>query len=146
MLRLTSAALALAALPLAHALGNGLARTPQMGWNPYNAFNVYTTEAQYHQQADLLVSTGLAALGYNYFVLYERPIPHSRRRQADVSTGRRDSGWQAKSRASNGSFQWDTSRLPAGVPALSSYVHNKGLKFGLYSDGYVYRLPCTLLR
>jgi len=115
MLRLAGAALALAAPPFALALGNGFARTPQMGWNPYNAFNVYTTEAQYHQQTDLMVSTGLAALGYNYMIM--------------------DSGWQGKSRASNGEFQWDTSRVPAGIPALSSYVHNKNLKFGIYSDG-----------
>jgi alpha-galactosidase len=74
MLRLACTALALAAPQLALALGNGLARTPQMGWNPYNAFNVYTTEAQYHQQTDLLVSTGLSALGYNYMILCARPL------------------------------------------------------------------------
>jgi alpha-galactosidase len=69
MFTLAGAALALAAPPLVQALGNGLAKTPQMGWNPYNAFNVYTTESQYHQQTDLMVSTGLSALGYNYMVL-----------------------------------------------------------------------------
>jgi alpha-galactosidase len=28
----------------------------------------------------------------------------------------------------------DKKKFPSGMPALSKYVHSKGLKFGLYSD------------
>ena len=58
--------LAFALLAPVLALDNGLSRTPTLGWNSYNAFNVDTTEEQYRQQADALVSTGLAAAGYRY--------------------------------------------------------------------------------
>ncbi|KZV93489.1 glycoside hydrolase [Exidia glandulosa HHB12029] len=110
--------LAAAAAPaFVSALNNGQAVTPRMGWNPYNAFSCDTTEAQYHTQTDALVSSGLAALGYTYMIT--------------------DCGWQGTKRAADGSFTWDTMRLPAGMPNLASYVHARGLKFGVYSDaGY----------
>ncbi|THU97111.1 glycoside hydrolase family 27 protein [Dendrothele bispora CBS 962.96] len=86
-----------------------------MGWNSYNAFLCDTTEAQYHAQAQTLVSLGLNKLGYQYFNL--------------------DCGWQGTSRNSSGGFTWNTATIPSGIPALSNFVHNLGLKFGLYSDG-----------
>ena len=49
--------------------------------------------------------------------------------------GSSDCGWQGKSRNASGGFTWDTVILPSGVPALSSFVHDLGLKFGVYSDG-----------
>ncbi|KAH0585891.1 hypothetical protein H2248_007172 [Termitomyces sp. 'cryptogamus'] len=97
------------------ALSNGLASTPPMGWNSYNAFSCATTEAQYKATAQRLVSLGLSSLGYEYLNL--------------------DCGWQGKTRNASGGFTWDTTTIPSGIPALSSFVHNLGLKFGLYSDG-----------
>ncbi|KAF5344899.1 hypothetical protein D9758_011556 [Tetrapyrgos nigripes] len=89
-----------------------------MGYNPYNAFLCDTTEAQYHTQAQALISLGLDKLGYNYFNLHEK-----------------DCGWQGTARNSTGGFTWNTAALPSGVPALSNFVHGLGLKFGLYSVG-----------
>nr|GAT53645.1 predicted protein [Mycena chlorophos] len=103
---------------LGHALSNGVGVTPAMGWNPYNAFSCETTEAQYHAQANALISTGLAALGYKYLDL--------------------DCGWQGTARTSNGTFTWSTKTLPDGIPALATFVHNLGLKFGVYSDAGYY--------
>lgn len=40
------ACFALFLAPLVTALNNGLARTPPMGWNPYNAFLWVTFSAQ----------------------------------------------------------------------------------------------------
>ncbi|KAJ6508283.1 glycoside hydrolase family 27 protein [Mycena sanguinolenta] len=97
------------------ALNNGVGVTPAMGWNSYNAFSCGTTEAQYHAQAQALVSLGLQALGYEYVNL--------------------DCGWQATARTSTGQITWNTNALPDGVPALATFVHNLGLKFGVYSDG-----------
>ncbi len=79
------------------ALNNGLARTPPMGWNPYNAFlsvlvvplphfdfvshqrgfafprspnrRCDTVESQYHANALKLISLGLKSLGYEYLNL-----------------------------------------------------------------------------
>ncbi|KAF7297605.1 Alpha-galactosidase [Mycena kentingensis (nom. inval.)] len=104
--------------PFAYALSNGVGVRPAMGYNPYNAFLCDTTEAQYHAQANAVISTGLLAAGYNYFNL--------------------DCGWQGKTRTSSGQFTWDTTKLPAGIPALATFVHGLGLKFGMYSDGGVF--------
>ncbi|KAF4577242.1 hypothetical protein EYR36_005229 [Pleurotus pulmonarius] len=103
------------ALELVHALNNGLARTPPMGWNPYNAFLCDTTETQYKSAAQSLVDLGLRDLGYEYLNL--------------------DCGWQGRSRNASGGFTWDTTQIPNGIPALSNFVHSLGLKFGVYSDG-----------
>ncbi|EIM91672.1 glycoside hydrolase [Stereum hirsutum FP-91666 SS1] len=76
-----------------------------------------TDEAQYRQAAQNLVDSGLTTLGYEYFSL--------------------DCGWQGTTRNSTGGFTWNTTRIPSGVPALATFVHDLGLKFGVYSDaGY----------
>ena len=49
-----------------------------------------------------------------------------------------DCGWQAINRTSQGTFAWNTTRFPSGIPSLSSFVHDLGLQFGLYSDAYVF--------
>ena len=41
--------------------------------------------------------------------------------------------WQV-SRDTNGNIVPDPQRFPAGIKALSDYVHTQGLKFGIYSD------------
>ncbi|AEE79507.1 Melibiase family protein [Arabidopsis thaliana] len=45
-------------------LNNGLARTPQMGWNSWNFFACNINETVIKETADALVSSGLADLGY----------------------------------------------------------------------------------
>ncbi|KDR82964.1 hypothetical protein GALMADRAFT_134486 [Galerina marginata CBS 339.88] len=109
---------ALSLASAARALNNGVAVTPPMGWNPYNAFSCQTTEAQYRTAAQSLISLGLTKVGYNYLNL--------------------DCGWQGKVRSSTGQFTWDTTTIPSGIPALSTFVHGLGLKFGMYSDGGVF--------
>ncbi|KAG9310120.1 glycoside hydrolase family 27 protein [Chiua virens] len=98
-------------------LNNGLARTPPMGWNPYNVYLCDTVETQYRSAAHALVQSGMRDVGYRYLNL--------------------DCGWQATERTPSGTFMWNETRLPSGVPALADYVHGLGLMFGLYSDaGY----------
>jgi alpha-galactosidase len=63
------ALIALAAPLLVFALENGLARTPQMGWNSWNHFHCDLNEDIIRQTADALVSTGLLAAGYEYLNL-----------------------------------------------------------------------------
>ncbi|KAI3618004.1 glycoside hydrolase family 27 protein [Moniliophthora roreri] len=110
-------AIALGLTSPSRALDNGVGRTPAMGWNSYNAFSCGATETQYQVQARALVDLGLKDLGYQYLNL--------------------DCGWQGTSRNASGGFTWNTERFPSGIPALASFVHDLGLKFGVYSDdGY----------
>src|ERR1700730_7469614 len=44
-----------------------------------------------------------------------------------------DDCWHG-ARDAQGNIQADATRFPAGIKALSDYVHAKGLKFGIYSD------------
>lgn len=91
----------------------GLAMTPPMGWNSWNTFGTNIDEKMVKETADIMVSSGLAAAGYNYIVL--------------------DDGWMAKDRDENGNLVADSAKFPSGMEHLIEYVHSKGLKFGLYN-------------
>ncbi|XWS65604.1 hypothetical protein CRYUN_Cryun05aG0127900 [Craigia yunnanensis] len=95
-------------------LNNGLALTPQMGWNSWNFFACNITEDLIRETADALISTGLADLGYVYVNI--------------------DDCWSAASRNSEGQLVPDPNAFPSGIKALADYVHGKGLKLGIYSD------------
>ena len=91
----------------------GLAMTPPMGWNSWNTFATNIDEKLVKETADIMVSSGLAAAGYNYIVL--------------------DDGWMAKERDANGDLVPDPVKFPNGMKTVIDYVHSKGLKFGLYN-------------
>lgn len=55
----------LAALGVVAASDNGLARTPQMGWNTWNHFGCDISEDTILNAAKALISNNLTALGYN---------------------------------------------------------------------------------
>ena len=65
----------LAAAQTAHALDNGLGRTPMMGYNTWNAFKFGINETLMKQTADLMVSLGLRDAGYHYVALDGAPKP-----------------------------------------------------------------------
>ena len=98
----------------AAALDNGLARTPQMGWNDWNSFGCNVNENLVRQTADAMVSSGMAAAGYTYVNI--------------------DDCWSTKSRNANGDLVADPQKFPNGIKALADYVHSKGLKLGIYSS------------
>ncbi|AXB58817.1 glycoside hydrolase family 27 protein [Flavobacterium fluviale] len=91
----------------------GLAMTPPMGWNSWNTFATNIDEKLVKETADIMVSSGLAAAGYNYIVL--------------------DDGWMTHERDANGDLVPDPEKFPNGMKSLIDYVHSKGLKFGLYN-------------
>ncbi|XP_057778410.1 alpha-galactosidase 3-like [Salvia miltiorrhiza] len=95
-------------------LGNGLAQTPQMGWNSWNYFRCDIHEKVIRETADALVTTGLAKLGYVYVNI--------------------DDCWSEVERDSEGDMVPDSKAFPSGLKALADYVHSKGLKIGIYSD------------
>ena len=93
---------------------NGLALTPPMGWNDWSYYQCNIDENLIVSQARALVSTGLAAAGYD-----------------TVTT---DDCWMAPSRASDGSLVGDPTKFPHGMAWLGQQIHALGLKFGIYED------------
>ena len=54
------------AASLSHALDNGLARTPPLGWSTWNYFATHINETLLVEMADAMVHTGLAKAGFEY--------------------------------------------------------------------------------
>lgn len=88
-----------------------LALTPPMGWNSWNCWAGAIDDAKVRAAADSFVKSGLAAHGYQYVNI--------------------DDCWQA-GREANGTIL-PNAKFP-NMPALTDYVHSKGLKVGLYSS------------
>ncbi|MBC7809119.1 MAG: glycoside hydrolase family 27 protein [Akkermansiaceae bacterium] len=92
-----------------------LASTPPMGWNSWNMFGSSIHESSIRETADALASSGLRDLGYAYLVI--------------------DDCWSVKAaRDSDGNLVADPAKFPGGMKALCDYVHDLGLKIGIYSD------------
>lgn len=89
-----------------------LALTPPMGWNSWNKFGCNVSENLIMEMADAMVESGMRDAGYEYLVI--------------------DDCWQI-GRDSLGNIVADPERFPNGMKTLVDYVHNKGLKFGIYS-------------
>jgi alpha-galactosidase len=93
--------------------GAALAATPPMGWNSWNTFQCNINEKLIQGIADAMVSSGMQAVGYQYVNL--------------------DDCWM-NGRDSSGKLQYNTTKFPSGIAALASYIHGKGLKFGIYES------------
>ncbi len=88
-----------------------LALTPPMGWNSWNVWAGNIDADKVRAAADSFVSTGLADYGYSYINI--------------------DDCWEA-GRDANGRILTNA-KFP-DMRALSDYVHNQGLKIGIYSS------------
>jgi alpha-galactosidase len=98
----------------AAALDNGLARTPPMGWNSWYTARCGVTEHVVMRNAQALVDTGLAELGYRYVNV--------------------DGCWEAPSRDAHGDLRGDPQRFPSGMAALGQAIHALGLRYGIYTS------------
>jgi alpha-galactosidase len=97
-----------------HALENGLARTPPMGWNSWNKYACKgINEGVVRETADAMASNGMKDAGYQYVII--------------------DDCWQT-GRDAEGNIIVDKDKFPGGIKAVADYVHSKGLKFGIYTD------------
>lgn len=94
-------------------LGKKKNHLPAMGWNSWNAFGSANTEALSKAMADKIVELELDKLGYKYVVL--------------------DDGCYKPVRI-DGKVSNEEVKFPSGFKALGEYIHNKGLKFGMYND------------
>lgn len=106
--------LALGLSVTAFAQADKLVLTPPMGWNSWNVFHENINENQIKEIADAMVSSGLKDAGYIFLNL--------------------DDNWMDTKRDANGNLQNNPKTFPSGMKALADYVHEKGLKFGLYGD------------
>ncbi|MEV5710890.1 RICIN domain-containing protein [Actinoallomurus sp. NPDC052274] len=106
--------IALASAPPAPALGNGLALTPPMGWNDWNAYGCNVSEQLVEQTAQAMHNNGMQAAGYQYVNI--------------------DDCWMASSRDGSGNLVANSGKFPDGIAAVANYVHSLGLKLGIYED------------
>ena len=113
LLSLAGLAALLGAAPAAAQKAQGLALTPPMGWNSWNHYGCEIDETLIRRTADALVASGLRDAGYRYVNL--------------------DDCWHGE-RAADGTIQPDPRRFPSGMKALGDYLHERGLRFGIYSD------------
>jgi len=88
-------------------------RPPLMGWASWNQFGPKIDEKVIKGQADAMVSSGLAAVGFQYINI--------------------DDGFFNK-RYSDGTLRIDSIKFPKGMKELADYIHSKGLKAGFYSE------------
>ncbi|KAF1985014.1 glycoside hydrolase family 27 protein [Aulographum hederae CBS 113979] len=93
---------------------NGLALTPQMGWDTFNAYALDYDEDILMKNAQRLVDLGLRDLGYNVVIL--------------------DDAMTEKTRSHDGKLIANATRFPSGLKSISKRFHNMGLQFGVYSS------------
>ncbi|MBE1488455.1 NPCBM/NEW2 domain-containing protein [Plantactinospora soyae] len=91
-----------------------LAPTPPMGFNNWNAFGCDVNETLIKETADVIVSAGLADVGYEYVNI--------------------DDCWSLRERGPDGRLVPDPVKFPSGISGVADYVHAKGLKLGIYGD------------
>ena len=93
---------------------DGLAMTPPMGWYPWNEFGQEPqNEKLIKEIADAMVTSGMREAGYSY-VGPDEGICFFRGADGQLAT--------------------NLKRYPSGLRGLGDYIHNKGLKYALYTD------------
>ena len=97
--------------PLTNLAWNGLAKTPPMGWNSWNAFASRIDDQMVREMADEMVRNGMRDAGYVY-VNIDDTWEGVRNAQGDLTANK---------------------KFP-DMKALVNYVHSKGLRFGIYSS------------
>uniref|UniRef100_A0A4W5JCR8 Alpha-galactosidase n=1 Tax=Hucho hucho TaxID=62062 RepID=A0A4W5JCR8_9TELE len=106
------------------ALDNGLMRTPPMGWMSWERFRCNIdcendsknciSENIFRDMADRLAEDGWKEMGYDHVMI--------------------DDCWSSMLRDKVGRLQPDLQRFPGGIAKLARYLHDRGLKLGIYGD------------
>lgn len=93
--------------------GNIMLPTPPMGWMTWNLLADRVNEKDLREIADAMVASGMVKVGYDHIFI--------------------DDGWQG-GRDNRNNMIPDPQKFPSGIKALADYVHERGIKLGIYSD------------
>ncbi len=88
---------------------------PTMGWSSWNTFELNISESIIKGQATAMVSKGLFDAGYDHINI--------------------DDGYFGGRDAETGQLKIHPTRFKNGLKPVVDYIHEKGLKAGIYSDG-----------
>ena len=88
---------------------------PTMGWSSWNSYGVNISESIIKSTANLMVSKGLLAAGYNHVNI--------------------DDGYFGGRDETTGKLKIHPTRFKNGMKPVVDHIHAKGLKAGIYSDG-----------
>jgi len=94
-------------------LAEGIAPVPPMGWNSWNQLGCGVTAERVRATADAMVESGMAEAGYQYINI--------------------DDCWSLAERDADENLQ-AAPNFPEGIAAVADYVHERGLKLGIYGD------------
>ena len=108
---------------LALVCGNKIALTPPMGWNSWNCFAGSVSAEKVKAAADEMIKKGLINHGWTYINIDD---------YWETKPGSNDPTLQGDPRDQDG-FIIPNKRFP-DMKNLSSYIHSKGLKMGVYSS------------
>ncbi len=92
-------------------IGDTIALTPPLGWNHWNCFGTNISESKIKEAAEAFIKMGLVDHGWSYINI--------------------DDAWQG-GRDESGNIMANQNFPDMG--ALGHYLHQKGLKFGIYSS------------
>ena len=90
-----------------------LAKTPPMGWNSWNTFGEEISESLIRETTDAMIDFGLRDAGYRYVVI--------------------DDCWSEKRRGADNGLVPDAMKFPSGMKSLGDFIHDRSMKFGIYS-------------
>ena len=93
-------------------VGDVFALTPPMGWNSWNCWGLSVSQERVMSSAKALIDKGLADYGYSYINI--------------------DDAWEAAKRNPDGTIA--VNEKFTDMKALGDWLHERGLKFGIYSS------------
>ncbi|MDO5570474.1 MAG: putative Ig domain-containing protein [Bacteroidales bacterium] len=93
-------------------VGDVISLTPAMGWNSWNCWGLSVSQDKVMASAQGLIESGLADYGFYYINI--------------------DDAWEASKRNEDGTISTND-KFP-DMKALGDWLHQRGLKFGIYSS------------
>ncbi|HTK83204.1 MAG TPA: NPCBM/NEW2 domain-containing protein [Bacteroidota bacterium] len=103
-------------------VGDTICLTPPMGWNSWNCWACAVDDQKVRVSADAMVASGLADHGWTYINIDDCWETKPDAKEENL-----------KGEARDGAGMINTNKKFPDMKALSEYVHNKGLKLGIYS-------------
>lgn len=103
--------------------GDTLSLTPSMGWNSWYAHYRRVTDQKMREAADIMISSGMADVGYQYVNMDDCWMNIDKSKDPDLVGPFRDE---------HGNIQ-PNKNFP-DMKGLADYIHSKGLKAGLYTS------------